>query len=336
MTDFGIGDGRTVDDVADLVQAHRDRTKRKEVLEHVGGLAGMFAFETKAFKRPVLVSTCGGVGTKLEVAHALGRHDTIGTDLVALVVDDLAVTGGEPLFFVDYVAAGAVSPGQLEHVVSGIADGCQSAGCALLTGQVADRVGLIPAGQYDLAGFALGVVDAQRMLGPGHVEEGDAIVAMASGGLHVDGYDLAWRVAQDRNPHDDHGLLVQSLGDALLRPSLVYSPDCLALAGAVELHALCHVTTGGIPANLPRELPDDLGAVIDTRTFEVPRLFRLLQEWGGVPEEEMWRTFNMGAGMLAVVDDGERAVNFLRGGGMDAWLCGTVVSKPGVHLSGVR
>jgi phosphoribosylformylglycinamidine cyclo-ligase len=320
----------------DRLQPHLERTRRGEVLEHVGGLAGLFALETKGYRRPVLVSACDGLGAKLEVAHALGRHDSIGTDLVALVVDDLAVTGAEPLFFLDYVATGTLDPDQIEQVVAGMADGCEVAGCALLGGRVAEQTGVIAGGRYDVAGFAVGVVDAQRMLGPGHVEEGDAIIAMASTGLHAHGYELARRVVVDRNPHDDHGLLVQSLGDALLRPSRIYSPDCRALAGAVELHALCHVTDGGIARNLARELPDHLGAAIDTRTFEVPRLFRLLQEWGDVEDGDMWRRFNMGAGMLAVVDDGERAANFLRGGGLDAWVCGTVVSRPGVHLAGAR
>lgn len=314
------------------VRPHLERTRRKEVLENVEGLGGLFALETKGYKRPVLVSACAGVASKLEFAHELGRHDTIGADLVALAVDDLAVTGAEPLFFLDSVAAGELEPEHVEQIVSGIADGCEVAGCALIGGRTEASPALQPGGGYDVAGFAVGIVDAHRVLGPGMVEEGDAVVAMASNGLHAAGYDLVRTIVAGRDLYDDHGLMVQTLGEALLRPARIYSPDCLALGASVELHALSHVTGGGIAANLERELPDHLGAVIDIRTFEVPLLFRLLQEWGELAEEHVWRTFNMGAGMLALVDDGERAVGALRARGVDAWVCGTVVNRPGVHL----
>lgn len=326
----GGDDGRV--SLGSRLRGHLERARRKEVLDNVSGPGGLFAFETKGYKRPVLVSSCKGLGPKVALARQFGRFEGIGADLVALVVDDLAVTGAEPLFFQDYLAAGRLQDDEVDQIVAGIAGACSDVGCALVGGQTVEQAGVLAAGHYDMAGFGVGVVEAQKMLGPGHVAEGDAVVAMASNGLHTTGYDVAQRIVAGRDPYDDHGLLVQSLGEALLRPARVYSRECRALAGAVGVHALCPVTSGGLARKLAGELPDHLGAVVDTRTFEVPRLFRLLQEWGEMEEDEMWRVFNMGVGMLAVVDDGERAVNFLRGGGTDAWVCGSITARPGVNL----
>jgi phosphoribosylformylglycinamidine cyclo-ligase len=319
------------------IRPHVERTQGKEVLEGVGGFAGLFRFDTRRYKRPVLVSATDGVGTKLELARQLDRHEGIGVDLVAMVVDDLVVTGAEPLFFLDYLAVGKLRPEHVEQVVAGIADGCEDAGCALVGGELAEHPGVLAADQYDVAGFAVGVVDERAMLGAHRVEAGDPVIAMASSGLHANGYSFARRLVAGRDLDADHGLLVQSLGDALLRPTRIYARHCLALARqrAAGLKALCHVTGGGIAGNLPRSLPEGLGAVVDTRTIEVPRLFRLLQGWGKVDEAEMWRVFNMGAGMLAVVADAEAAVGALRERGIDAWICGEVTDREGVRLLGV-
>jgi phosphoribosylformylglycinamidine cyclo-ligase len=316
------------------ITPHVARTRRDEVLEGIGGFGGLFALDAKRFKRPVLVSATDGVGTKLELARQLGRHDTIGQDLVAMVVDDLVVPGAEPLFFLDYIAVGKLDPAHVEQVVAGIADGCEQAGCALVGGEMAEHPGVMPADQYDLAGFGVGIVERDLLLGPHRVQPGDDIVAMASSGLHSNGYSLARTLVEGMDLDADHGLVVQSLGDALLRPTRIYAPDCLALAAAVGVHAFCHVTGGGIPGNLPRSLPEGLGAVVDVSTFEVPQLFRILQGRGDVAEAEMWRTFNMGAGMLAIVPDGQMAADFLQRRGVDAWICGRVTEQPGVRLAG--
>jgi phosphoribosylformylglycinamidine cyclo-ligase len=317
------------------IKPHVERTAVPEVLEGIGGFGGLFYFDVRRYKHPVLVSATDGVGTKVELARQLGRHRGIGIDLVAMVVDDLVVTGARPLFFLDYLAVGRLDPAHVEEVVAGIADGCEQVGCALVGGETAEHPGLLPPGHYDVAGFGVGVVERDRMLGAQRVRAGDAVVAMASSGLHANGYSLARRLVEGLDLDLDHGLLVHSLADALLRPTRLYTPDCLALAAGMPVRVFCHVTGGGIPGNLPRVLPDGLGAVVDTSTFEVPQVFHLLQERGMVADAEMWRTFNMGAGMLAIVEDGAAACAFLGGRGVDAWVCGTVVEQDGVTLAGL-
>jgi phosphoribosylformylglycinamidine cyclo-ligase len=316
----------------DRLKAHVERTRRPEVLEGIGGFGGLFALPAGDYRQPVLVSATDGVGTKLELARQLGRHDTVGIDLVAMVVDDIVVTGAEPLFFLDYIAVGKLDPEHVEQVVAGIADGCEQAGCALVGGETAEHPGVMPADQYDLAGFGVGIVERDEMLGPHRVRSGDAVVAMASSGLHSNGYSLARRIVADLDLSADHGLRLQSLGDALLRPTTIYTKACLELARRSTVHALCHVTGGGIPGNLGRVLPDGLGAQVDRATFTVPDVFGVLQREGNVSDAEMWRTFNMGAGMLAVVPDGRAAVEVLAELGVDAWECGTVDETPGIRL----
>ncbi len=341
MTDEGLNyakagvDLDAADAVVQRLRPHVERTPRAGVLDAIGGFGGLFALPTKGYREPVLVSATDGVGTKLELARRLGRHDTVGIDLVAMVVDDLVVPGAQPLFFLDYIAVETLDPDHVEQIVAGIADGCEEADCALIGGETAEHPGVLPPGGYDLAGFGVGIVERDRILGAHRVRPGDAVVAMASTGLHANGYSLARAIVDDLDLDEDHGLHVQSLGDALLRPTRIYAPDCLALAAQTEVHALCHVTGGGIPGNLPRVLPDGLGAVVDTTTFSPPDVFGILQRHGRVADAEMWRTFNMGAGMLAVVDDGRTAVELLRRRGVDAWACGVVDTRPGVRLAGL-
>lgn len=327
------------EEAAARIRPHAARTVRPEVLDSASGYGGLFALDPSRWTDPVIVTSCDGVGTKLELAHALGRHDTVGRDLVAMVVDDIVCTGAEPLVFLDYLATGDLDPAQVERVVAGIADGCAEAGCALVGGETAAHPGVLPADRYDLAGFGVGVVERAALLDAHRVAPGDTLVAMASSGLHSNGYSLARRVVDDAglDLDADYGLYVQSLGEALLRPTRIYAPDCLALADEVEVHALCHVTGGGIPGNLPRVLPDGLGAVVDAATFSVPGVFEVLAEHGRIAAEEMWRVFNMGAGMLAVVPDGQHAVEVLRARGVDAWACGEVrANVAGVRLEGIE
>ena len=323
------------DETVERIKPHVARTTRREVVEGIGGFGGLFALPLRGLKDPILVSATDGVGTKLELARQLGRHDTIGIDLVAMVVDDIVVSGAMPLFFLDYIAVGKLDPAHVEQVVSGIADGCVEAGCALVGGETAEHPGVMPADQYDVAGFGVGLVERKRMLGAHRVQPGDAVVAMASTGLHSNGYSLARRIVADLDLTQDHGLQVQSLGEALLRPTAIYTKACLALAARNEVHALCHVTGGGIEGNLIRVLPDGLGAVIDTSSFTPPDVFGVLQRIGDVAPAEMWRTFNMGAGMLAVAGDGRAAVNVLNEAGVDAWECGQVDTSGRVTLLGV-
>lgn len=317
------------------ITPHVEATARPEVLGGIGGFGGLFQLDLAGRRQPVLVSATDGVGTKLEIARQLGRHEGIGQDLVAMVVDDLVVPGAEPLFLLDYLAVGRLDPAAVEAIVAGIAAGCLEAGCALVGGEIAEHPGLMAPDAYDVAGFAVGIVERDDLLGPTRVRPGDEIVALASTGLHANGYSLARKIVAGMDLAEHHGLMVQSLGEALLRPTRIYARHCLALAAAVEVRAFCHVTGGGIPGNLPRCLPEGLGAVIDTTTFDPPGIFALLARRGNVEAAEMWRTFNMGAGMLAVVADARAAVALLTERGVDAWRCGSVDDSGAVRLHGV-
>jgi phosphoribosylformylglycinamidine cyclo-ligase len=318
-------------EIVERIRFHLERTARPEVLGDVGGFAGLFQLDLGRWHAPVLVSATDGVGTKLELARTLGRHVGVGVDLVAMVVDDLVCTGAEPLVFLDYIAVGRLEPAHIEQIVADIAGGCVQAGCALVGGETAEHPGVLAAGQYDLAGFGVGIVERDALLGPARVRVGDALVAMASSGLHANGFSLVRQLISGRDLASEYGL-GEPLRDALLRPTLIYTRSCLALIAACEVHALCHVTGGGIVGNLPRVLPSGLGAVIDQSTWEIPPIFGLLQRWGNVDDAECWRVFNMGIGMLAVVSDGEAAVKVLCRRGVDAWICGEVVKGEGVRL----
>lgn len=315
---------------------HLARTATEAVLpDRAGGYGGLYALPGGAGgSRPVLVSSTDGVGTKLELARALGSLRTVGVDLVAMVVDDLVCTGARPLFLQDYLAVGAVDPDEVEDLVAGVADGCEQAGCALLGGELAEHPGVMAPGQVDLAGFGVGIVEEGAILGPHRVQEGDAIVALASSGPHSNGYSLIRRVVEGADLHAEHPALGESLGAALLRPTRVYAQDCLALLAATPVHALAHVTGGGIPGNLPRVLPAGLGAVVRTETFPVPPVLGVLRDLGDLDPEELWQVFNMGAGMLAVVPDPDQALAVLGERGVPAWHCGEVTVGEGVALTG--
>jgi phosphoribosylformylglycinamidine cyclo-ligase len=322
--------------LVDAIRPHAARTNRPEVASGLGGFGGLFALDPGRWRHPLLVTSCDGVGTKLELARQLRRYDTVGQDLVAMVVDDIVVCGAEPLVFNDYIAAGELDVAALEQIVSGIADGCVAAGCALMGGETAEHPGVLAPTQFDLAGFGVGIVERDAVLGPARVRDGDQLVAMASTGLHSNGYSLARRALQNHDLHADLASGGASLGDALLRPTRIYARDCLALCAGTEVHALCHITGGAIPGNLPRVLPDGLGAVVDAGTFTPPAVFSLIADAGPVTPAEMWRTFNMGAGMIAVVADGRAAVDLLHARGIDAWVCGGVsAGRAGVELAGL-
>jgi len=314
-------------------------TGRPEVLGGIGGFGGAFAFDPGRFESPVLVASTDGVGTKALVARAAGRFDTIGIDLVAMCVDDLVCVGAEPLFLLDYVATGKLDPEQMEKLVGGVAAGCREAGCALLGGEMAEHPGAMEPGAFDLAGFAVGVVERAAMLGPERVRAGDALVGLASGGLRCNGYALARHVLFDvagRSLEDPaYEGAAHSLADELLRPSVIYAPAVLAAlsaaGGAEPVHAAAHITGGGIAQNLARVLPDDCDAVVDRSSFDVPPIFSEIQRLGDVADAEMERVFNLGIGMLLVVAPGaaEPVVAAAEAAGCRAVRAGEVVEGSG-------
>ena len=305
------------------------RATRPEVVGGFGGFAGLFdASALKGYRRPLLATSTDGVGTKVAVAQAMDVHDTIGQDLVAMVVDDLVVCGAEPLFMTDYIATGKVVPERIASIVAGIARGCEIAGCALVGGETAEHPGLLEPDEYDVAGAGTGVVEADRLLGADRVRSGDVAIAMPSSGLHSNGYSLARRVLLgDGGPGlstyvDDLG---RTVGEEMLEPTRIYAQDCLDLIDNVDVHAFSHITGGGIAANLARVLPMHLAIEIDRATWTPGPVFAVIAA-GGVERAEMERTFNMGMGMVAIVNSGDagNALARLRDRGLDAWVCGVV------------
>jgi phosphoribosylformylglycinamidine cyclo-ligase len=307
---------------------------RPEVVGGLGGFAGLFRIDDTR----LLATSTDGVGTKLAIAQAMGRHDTIGHDLVGMVVDDIVVCGAEPLFMTDYIACGQVVPERIADIVSGIDAGCTLAGCALIGGETAEHPGLLGPDDYDVAGAATGMVRADAVLGPERVRAGDVLIAMASSGLHSNGYSLARHVllTASRLSLDSTADLGEPLGEVLLTPTRIYALDCLALAGATEVHAFCHVTGGGLSANLARVLPAGLRAEVDRTTWTPAPIFDVIAARGGVAAEEMERTFNLGVGMMAVVPAAAAgsALELLRTRGVDAWPCGEVCEDSAATVAG--
>ena len=284
--------------IADLAE----RTRRPEVRDAVGGFAGLF----RIGQGRLLAAATDGVGTKLEIARMAGRLDTVGIDLVAMCADDVVCTGAEPLFFLDYLAVGAVVPERVAAIVEGVVEGCGRAGCALLGGETAEHPGVMPADGLDLAGFCVGVVDEADLLGPGRVREGDVLIGLPSNGLHANGYSLVREALLRRMSLTDHvAALGRTLADELLEPCAIYTPTVLALRRAGLLHAVAHITGGGFDENLPRALPPGLGARLDRGSWHEHPVFGVVQEASGATDAEMFATFNMGVGMVLVVAPGD-------------------------------
>jgi phosphoribosylformylglycinamidine cyclo-ligase len=313
------------DRAVELIKS-RLTSHRPEVVGGLGGFAGLFRLDADR----LLATSTDGVGTKVAIAQALDRHDTIGHDLVGMVVDDIVVCGAEPLFMTDYIACGRVVPERIADIVAGIDAGCALAGCALIGGETAEHPGLLGPDDYDLAGAATGIVRQANLLGPERVRAGDVVVAMASSGLHSNGYSLARHVLLSvaKLPLDSTTDLGVPLGEVLLTPTRIYAKDCLHLAASVEVHAFSHVTGGGLTANLARVLPEGLEARIDRSSWTPAPIFALIAERGRVAPEEMERTFNLGVGMVAVVaaESAPAAVDELVARDVPAWVCGEVVS----------
>jgi phosphoribosylformylglycinamidine cyclo-ligase len=308
-----------------------DSTRRPEVLGGLGGFGGLCRLP-QGMRKPLLVSGTDGVGTKLELAQAHGRHHGVGIDLVAMCVNDVITSGAQPLFFLDYIATGKLTPEAMAEVVEGIADGCRQSGCALLGGETAEMPGFYGPGRYDLAGFCVAVVEEDELIEPARVQAGDRIVAVASSGVHSNGFSLVRRIIELRGVTPETCLSPGGPGvlDALLKPTVLYASLVQALLAAeVELHGMAHITGGGLPENLPRALPEGLHARLDPGSWERPVLFRWLQENGEVPEADLWNTFNLGVGYCLVVPEQavEAVLQVCEGQGHQAWLLGQV--EPG-------
>src|SRR5512133_2500426 len=297
------------DRMVELIKPLARPTLRPEVVAGIGGFGGLFALDVKKYREPVLVSGTDGVGTKLKVAFAADRHDTIGQDLVAMCVNDVAVVGAEPLFFLDYFATGKLAADHAAQVVKGIAEGCRIAGCALIGGETAELPGFYAQGEYDLAGFSVGCVERSKIVDGTRVAPGDVVIGIASSGLHSNGYSLARKALLEKHPLDAKldALGGKTLADVLLEPTRIYAQDVLALLEAVPVKAFAHITGGGLPGNVPRTLPDGTRAVLDERRWPRPPVFDLVENEGGVPHDEMVRTFNMGLGLVAVVAPNDEA-----------------------------
>ncbi|TCS92786.1 phosphoribosylformylglycinamidine cyclo-ligase [Hazenella coriacea] len=294
-------------ETVDRIRAHVQRTRRPEVLGGIGGFGGLFALSSQ-YKNPVLVSGTDGVGTKLKVAFALDRHDTIGIDCVAMCVNDIVVSGAEPLFFLDYLATGKLSPTQAEAVVKGIADGCEQAGCALIGGETAEMPGMYAAGEYDVAGFCVGVVEKENLMTGETIQPGDCLIGFASSGLHSNGFSLARKILLEDHPVNLDELVPgtnQTWGDALLAPTRIYVRTFLELMKQYTVKGGAHITGGGLIENVPRMLPSGCQAQIDQSSWKVPTIFTEIAQRGNVSDEDMYRTFNMGIGLVMIVPANE-------------------------------
>ena len=313
-----------------LMKEHIARTNVPGVLSGIGGFGGLFGLDLSGIAEPVLVSGTDGVGTKLKLAFLLDKHDTVGIDCVAMCVNDIICAGAKPLFFLDYVAVGKNVPERVAAIVSGVAEGCVQAGCALIGGETAEMPGFYPEEEYDLAGFAVGVADKKKIIDSSAVRPGDAIIGLASSGVHSNGFSLVRKVFdvehKDLTIHRDE--LGGSLGEALLTPTRIYVKPMLALLEQVTVKAVSHITGGGFYENIPRALPEGCAARIPLDRLGIPPLFQLIQREGNIPMRDMYNTFNMGVGMSVIVDktQADKAVEILRGAGEDAWVMGEVAA----------
>ncbi|MFZ2623621.1 MAG: phosphoribosylformylglycinamidine cyclo-ligase [Propionibacterium sp.] len=323
------------DSAVELMKAHVARTRRPEVMGGIGGFAGLFdASALAGYRHPVLATSTDGVGTKVALARELGVYDTVGWDLVGMLVDDLVVCGAEPLFLTDYIACGKVFPERIAAIVKGISDACVSAGCALIGGETAEHPGLMAPDDFDMAGATTGVAEADELLGPDRVRAGDVAVAMASSGLHSNGYSLVRQVlltdaklALDASPQD----LPRSLGEELLEPTHVYAGQIMTLLREVSVHAMSHITGGGLANNLVRVVPPGLHVRIDRSSWRPGPIFELVQTVGELSVPDIEETLNMGVGMVALLapDQVDAALRVLRTTGLEPWVCGEVEARPG-------
>lgn len=316
-----------------LMKKHVERTIIPGVVSGIGGFGGLFAPDTSGMKEPILVSGTDGVGTKIRLAQLLNQHDTIGIDCVAMCVNDIICCGARPLFFLDYIAIGKNDPEKVASIVSGVAEGCVQAGCALIGGETAEHPGIMDPDDYDLAGFAVGIVDKDRMIDPSMVKAGDVILSLASSGVHSNGFSLVRKALDVEHAKLDEWSeeLGCELGAELLRPTQIYVKPVLDVLERAEVHGISHITGGGFFENIPRCLPKGMTAKIDKSALWIPAVFRMIQRAGNIPERDMFNTFNMGAGMVLVVDknDADKARELLLPAGLAPAVIGEVVPGDG-------
>ena len=313
-----------------LMKQHVERTMIPGVVSEIGGFGGLFAPDFAGMQEPVLVSGTDGVGTKLRIAQLLDKHDTVGIDCVAMCVNDIICCGAKPLFFLDYIAIGKNEPEKVATIVSGVAEGCVQAGCALIGGETAEHPGMMPADDYDLAGFSVGLVDKAKVVDHSAMQAGDVVLALPSSGIHSNGYSLVRKIFNVEHANlnmycEDLG---QTLGEALLTPTRIYVKPVLAAIAAAEVHGISHITGGGFYENIPRSIPDGLCAKIEKAAVQTPPIFKMLQSTGNVPERDMFNTYNMGVGMTVIVskDTADQALDALKANGCEAYVLGEIVT----------
>ena len=313
----------------ELMKSHIARTMTSGVCSDVGGFGGLFELDTTGIEKPVLVSGTDGVGTKLKLAFLMDKHDTVGIDCVAMCVNDIICCGAKPLFFLDYIACGKNIPERIASIVSGVAEGCVQSGAALIGGETAEMPGFYPVDEYDLAGFSVGVVDKSKILDPSTMKAGDVVIALPSSGVHSNGFSLVRKVFDVENSDiksSREELGGKSIGETLLTPTKIYVKPVLALLEQVKVKGISHITGGGFYENIPRSIPDGLGAVIERNAVRVLPIFDLIEKEGNISERDMFNTFNMGVGMSIVVarEDAEKAVEILKANGEDAYVIGKI------------
>ncbi|MBQ2580943.1 MAG: phosphoribosylformylglycinamidine cyclo-ligase [Ruminococcus sp.] len=315
----------------ELMKQYVARTVTKGVLDGIGGFGGLFELDVTDIKKPVLVSGTDGVGTKIKIAFLLDKHDTVGIDCVAMCVNDIICCGAKPQFFLDYIACGKNYPEKIAQIVSGVAEGCVQAGCALIGGETAEHPGLMPDEDYDLAGFSVGVVDKDKIIDPSKQKEGDVMIAIKSSGVHSNGFSLVRKVfdvSEESLAKTYDELGGKTLGEVLLTPTRVYVKAIMSLLDAVNVKSISHITGGGFYENIPRSLPKGLSAKISRKDVQVLPIFDLIAKTGNIPERDMFNTFNMGVGMTVVVDkaDAEKAVEAIKAAGEDAYILGELIA----------
>jgi phosphoribosylformylglycinamidine cyclo-ligase len=324
-------------EAVERMKRHVARTTRPEVIGGLGGFGGLFAMDREKYKEPILVSGTDGVGTKLKVAFAADKHDTVGIDAVAMCVNDIVVQGAEPLFFLDYLAVGVLEPGKVEQIVAGVAEGCVQAGCALIGGETAEMPSMYQDGEYDIAGFTVGVVEKSKMIDGSTIRAGDAIIGLASSGVHSNGFSLVRKLLLDSGKYGVNDVVPAlgegvTLGDALLAPTRIYVKPVLALLEKVAVRGMAHITGGGFIENIPRVLPPNVNAHIKLGAWPMPKIFGLLRSEGNLTHDDCYRTFNMGIGYVIVVpaDEREAALDALRAAGETPYEIGVVTEGTGV------
>ena len=315
----------------DMIKPIVKSTFRPEVVTDLGGFGGLFALNKDKYEEPILISGTDGVGTKLKVAFDTGVHNTIGIDAVAMCVNDVLVNGAEPLFFLDYLAVGKLEPEQVAQVVEGVAEGCRQAGCALIGGETAEMPGFYTPGEYDVAGFTVGIVDKKKMIDGSTIKEGDVVLGLPSSGLHSNGYSLARKVMFEKagyKPEDKVELLGTTVGEAMLKPTRIYVKTVLGMLEKAEVKGMAHITGGGFLENIPRVLPDDVDVIIEEGSWPVPPIFSLIESIGNIEKNEMYRTFNMGIGYVIITDQANamKICDYMSEIKEEVYLIGMVVS----------